>query len=246
MLCPKCQSKQSDDNTECLRCGIIFAKYRPAARPADRVEPDAIEETDQASIGFSVKALLFEVDPDTNPLSLGGRGLLFLVLLIWGWRYAFSSVANSNEIGMFFHFVNLPFHEAGHLFFQIFGRFMTSLGGTLGQLLMPLFCLGILLLLKRDAYGASVCLWWFGQNFVDMAPYINDARCLSLRLLGGNIGYESPYGFHDWEYIFTETGLLRYDHVLAGIAHKAGILLIGLALVWGGFILFRQYKNLEL
>ena len=98
----------------------------------------------------------------------------------------------------YMHLVNLPFHEAGHIFFRPFGSFMTSLGGTIGQLLMPLICLSVLLVKTRDTFGAAVTLWWFGQNFFDIAPYINDARSLSLPLVGGNFGHSSPYGFHDW------------------------------------------------
>jgi len=37
----------------------------------------------------------------------------------------------------FMHLVNLPFHEAGHIIFKAFGRFIIFLGGCLGQLLMP-------------------------------------------------------------------------------------------------------------
>jgi len=31
-ICPKCGAQQ-DEGTECLRCGIIFARYRPSRRP---------------------------------------------------------------------------------------------------------------------------------------------------------------------------------------------------------------------
>jgi hypothetical protein len=79
---------------------------------------------------------------------------------------------------------------------------------------------------------------------MDLAPYINDARSLTLPLLGGNTGRTSPYGFHDWEFILQETRLLRYDHVLAKLADIFGTFLMILAFVWGGYILFKQYKNL--
>jgi hypothetical protein len=80
---------------------------------------------------------------------------------------------------------------------------------------------------------------------MDLAPYINDARSLTLPLLGGNTGRTSPYGFHDWEFILRETKLLRYDHVLANSADTLGTLLMICAFVWGGYILFKQYKNLK-
>lgn len=80
---------------------------------------------------------------------------------------------------------------------------------------------------------------------MDIAPYINDARALSMPLLGGNTGRTSPYGFHDWEYILTELGLINYDHILADFSCKIGTLLMITSFVWGGYLLFKQYKNLS-
>jgi hypothetical protein len=122
---------------------------------------------------------------------------------------------------------------------------MASLGGTLGQLLMPLVCLAVFVLKTRDTFAGSFSLWWFGENFMDLAPYINDARSRTLPLLGGNTGRTSPYGFHDWEFILKETGLIRYDHVLANFSYRLGTILMILALIWGGYILFRQLGNLR-
>lgn len=142
------------------------------------------------------------------------------------------------------HLVNLPFHEAGHLFFRPLGSLITSLGGTLGQFLIPLLCMTVFLLKTRDPFDGAVCLWWFGENFIDIAPYINDARAGRLPLLGGNFGHSSPYGFHDWEYLLTETGLLRYDKMLAKVAHGFGSLLMALAVVWAICILFPGCKRM--
>jgi hypothetical protein len=246
MRCPKCTFEQSDGSPECPRCGLIFHRYRRTEPSGATAEfgsspgpPESLEET-----GF-LKSLLFDVEPLINPLYFAGRLLLFLLLAFFGLKFALSSFMSHNASGNFLHLVNLPFHEAGHLFFRPLGRFMTSLGGSLGQLLMPLVCLAALLVLKRDNFGASACLWWFGENFVDLAPYIDDARSLSLPLLGGNTGGRAPYGFHDWEFILQETGLLRYDHAIAGMAHRLGIIFMGLAVLWAGYLLFCQYQNLD-
>jgi len=102
----------------------------------------------------------------------------------------------------------------------------------------------VFLIKTRDPFGASVTLWWFGENFIDIAPYINDARSLSLPLIGGNFGYSSPYGFHDWEFILNELGLSHLDHALAGISHFSGSILMTLAYIWGIYILYKQYKYL--
>ena len=150
---------------------------------------------------------------------------------------------DSNYSGRsFLHLVNLPFHEAGHVFFGFFGQFIRSLGGSLGQILMPLICLFTLLIKTRDTFGAAVCLWWVGENFIDIAPYVNDANKLTMMLLGGNTGSSAPYGFHDWEYILTETGLIRYTDVLANGTFVLGATIMMLSYFWGGFLLIKQYK----
>jgi hypothetical protein len=100
-----------------------------------------------------------------------------------------------------------------------------------------------LLLKTRDPFGTAVCFWWLGENFLDIAPYIDDARAGQLPLMGGNFGHSSPYGFHDWEYLLTETGLLRYDHVLAGVSHGTGSLMMALSVAWAGYLLYRQFQG---
>lgn len=247
MICPKCKYELPLEDKECPRCGIIFSKYRVRQTGSAREPKPSHRENKGVSEGVDIiRNLLLHVDPDTNPIAFGARLLLYIVLLICGWKLMLTPLANGTIFGSFWHLVNLPFHEAGHIVFRLFGRFMSSLGGSLGQLLMPLVCLGSFLLFTRDTFAGSFSLWWFGENFLDLAPYINDARALRLPLLGGNTGQTSPYGFHDWEFILKEAGLLRYDYVLAQVSHKAGIVIMLLASLWGGYILYEQYKNMDL
>jgi hypothetical protein len=247
MICPNCKFDQDDLNTECPKCGVIFEKYRkPEKKAAEPDQPSAKELAAVVESGGYVREMLFNVEPDTNPLYFGGRVLLFAVLFIWGLKFFFSSVDSGAVMKSFFHLVNLPFHEAGHILFRPFGRYMTSLGGSLFQLMMPLICMGVFLVSTRDPFAASLAFWWFGENFLDLAPYINDARRLVLPLLGGNTGRTSPYGFHDWEFILKEAGLIRYDRALALFAHKLGIAVMIAAVVWAAYILYKQFRNLDL
>jgi hypothetical protein len=132
----------------------------------------------------------------------------------------------------FVHLVNLVFHEAGHIIFSPFGQFMTILGGSLMQIVIPLICAGTFLWQQDDRFGASVCLWWAGESLMDLAPYINDARELRLMLLGGPA--DAVEG-HDWEAILTSLGWLHLDHTLArGAWWTAAIVMVG-ALAWSGF-----------
>ena len=225
-----------------MKCGFIFETLQRSAlrnRASIAANESAVEEEN------FFQDVVFLVEPKVNPFYFGGRVIIGLVFLIWGWKFIIAPMVTNYAGNSFLHFVNLPFHEAGHLFFQLFGRWMTSLGGTLGQLLIPLFCLLVLLVKTKDPFGASVSLWWFGENFMDIAPYINDARNQELLLLGGITGREADYGYHDWEFILNEVGLLRYDHTLAYIAHSFGIVLMLLSFAWAGYILLKQYRHLD-
>lgn len=241
MQCPKCGADQDRGNAICGRCGIVFEKYYNYHPRLGIEDPSAAHLPIRPAERMGLRALLL---PDK--VMAGGwpglvaRAMLFVMLFVWGGMLSWSSV-DSNAAGeSILHLVNLPFHEAGHVIFRLFGQFIASLGGTLGQLLMPLICLGVLLAKTRDPYGASVALWWLGENFLDIAPYINDARTGALPLLGGNTGHSAPYGFHDWEYILSESGLLHLDRTLAKVSHLTGSLIMVIALVWGALLLYRQ------
>jgi len=244
MQCPKCEAENPAGAILCERCGIVFEKYdryhpRPgeAAAPATGGRRPAAQEA-----GRGLRALVLPPEPKADAVLLAARAALFLVLLVWGIRLMSSSIAE-NAVGQsFLHLVNVPFHEAGHIFFRPFGAFMQSLGGTLGQLLMPAVCFGVLLIRTQDPFGASVALWWLGENFLDIAPYIADARAGVLPLLGGNVGHSAPYGFHDWEYLLTETGWLGLDQTLARASFALGCLIMLAALAWGAVLLRGQYR----
>ncbi len=190
-----------------------------------------------------IAPLLLSPPPMDGPIVRVARSGLLFILALWGGVIVLGGIDAEASGRGFLHLVNLPFHEAGHLIFRIFGSFMASLGGPLGQLLMPLICGGTLLLKTRDAFGASVSLWWMSESLIDLGPYIADARAGVLPLLGGNTGHSAPYGFHDFEYLLTETGLLGHDVGLAWFAHGLGSLGIALAILWGGVLLLDQWRE---
>ena len=160
-----------------------------------------------------------------------GRVILLLPLVWWTWRFL-SEPMRQDVIGSsFLHLVSLPFHEAGHVLFAPFGEFMTVLGGSLMQVLVPVVCMIAFLTTSRNVFGAAVMCWWAGENLLDVAMYANDARSLQLVLLGGHTGAEVEG--HDWERILQLTGLLHRDHDIARVLQFAGAVLMIGALVWG-------------
>lgn len=207
------------------------------------------QEAENAAQGPSPDEGIFRdmflgVKSPVNPIFFIGRLILFAIILVWGVRFIISPL-ESNLVGRsFLHLINLPFHEAGHIIFSFFGRFIMVLGGSLMQLLIPFLYVLTFLLFKGDPYGSAVCTWWLGESFMDLAPYINDARALKLILLGGVTGREVA-DYHDWEYLLRTLGWLEYDHVLANMSHLFGILLMLTAYVWGGMLLYKQFRNLE-
>jgi len=237
-----------------VKCGIVFEKYLAHQQSLSQnrrnsntahVEGVDHDENTATTIGYFIKALFLHVTPSVNPFYFAGRVIVFLVILIWGLKFIFAPMDSNYALQSFLHPVNLVFHEAGHVLFRPLGHFMTMLGGSLAQLLMPLICFIVLLIKTRDTFGAAVVLWWLGQSFMDLAPYINDARSLKLMLLGGVTGRDVP-GYHDWEFILQKLGWLRWDHVLGNMAQGSGILLMAFTFGWGGYLLWEQYKNLDI
>jgi hypothetical protein len=189
----------------------------------------------------AAKQWLIESDSARDSLTFVGRAAVFLLLVWWGCKFITTPLETNYTGESVLHLINLPFHEAGHLIFMPFGRFMMFLGGSLGQLLIPIICLGTFLVKTRDPFGASVSLWWTAQNFMDIAPYINDARAMDLMLLGGVTGKETDG--HDWNNLLTMLGWLEYDHRLAHLSYYFGIVLMVASFVWGGWLLLRHYRR---
>jgi len=217
----------------CEKCGIYFHKY-------ERAQQRRLAQRQPKEVG-----LLWQIKEADNPVYKGGRFLLLLGLLWLSWGLIFSPIdywQGNAASRSFLHSINLPFHEFGHIMFRAFGSFMHSLGGSLGQLLMPMICFSVLLWKTRDAFGAAVCLWWLGESLLDMVAYIHDATALSMPLLGGNEGSSSPYGFHDWEYILTESGLLHDAERIAQFTHISGSIVMSLAMLWMLVLILRKGK----
>jgi hypothetical protein len=227
--CPQCGNRfaMTPGQTTCSQCGHIFthATEKPTI------------------ISNQVLALLLDSAKTPSGYALKARAVLLFFIILLTVVFLFSdNIASESFAHIFFHNVNLPFHEAGHIIFSIFATpLITSAGGTLMQLLMPLICSITLLLKTRDPFGASVAFWWIAQNFIDSAPYINDARAGVLPLLGGNTGSDAPYGFHDWEFILGELKLLQYDHLFATISIVVGLAGMILSIVWGCAVLWRLH-----
>jgi hypothetical protein len=167
-----------------------------------------------------------------------GRVLLLLLLVRWTWLFLVWPMRQDVIGSSFLHVISIPFHEAGHLLFSPFGEVITALGGSIAQVLIPIVCFIAFRTTSPNPFGAAVMAWWAGQNLMDVAVYIDDARALQLVLLGGQTGAEVEG--HDWERILGAWGMLHRDHQIARGVQFAGAMLMIAALLWALFIVVRE------
>ena len=124
------------------------------------------------------------------------------------------------SFGYDYHFIdgaNLLFHEAGHLFLRPFGDWLQFLGGSIGQLAFPL---GTSWYFWREQkpFETAICLFWAGENLMNIAHYMADAKLQQLPLVGG--------GIHDWGWMFGQLGWLNAAERLGGVLHFFASLLV--------------------
>jgi hypothetical protein len=129
-------------------------------------------------------------------------------LIGWGIAYTlFLLYAAANTTGfLFLDHANLMIHEAGHVFFSWGGYYTQILGGTLGELIVPLVCL-LLFMYRGETVAVAFSAFWFFENFLYIATYMGDARRAELPLVGGD---ES-----DWAILFSHWSVLHLDTTIA-------------------------------
>ncbi|WP_374349800.1 hypothetical protein [Chitinimonas sp.] len=193
----------------------------------------------------ALRDYLLPLDTQTPTSSLIGQALLWLGLVVWGIHFIRCDWRDGDAAESFLHGVNLAFHEFGHLLLRPFGEWLTFLGGSLLQCLLPLIIVVVFLLRERQPFSASVALWWAGQNLIDVAPYIGDARAMSLPLVGE--WHEEMIELralrHDWRNLLEPLGLLAWDHRLAALAHFLGSGVIMLSWAWGACYLLASWRR---
>ena len=199
MKCPKCGNPVDAQTAYCQVCYEVLRKISaPKASPATPAVEGA--GTAAASSGWT-------------PLVVAAALAAFAVLAVFRER-AMNAL-------WFLDFVNLAFHEGGHIIFGLLGnRFVMVCGGTAMQMLMPAAAAWEF---YRRGERASVCgtLWWFGQNFLGIGNYIADARAQKLDLVAG--------GVHDWTYLLETVGLLIHDEGIGRAVQILGCLIMAFA-----------------
>jgi hypothetical protein len=163
-------------------------------------------------------------------LKFGG----FLLLAVYG-----VICARDVTVPRFLDRVDLVAHEAGHLLFRWFGEFVQVAGGTAGQLLVPAV-FTVYFYLRGDRLSSAVTLFWVGQNLFNISVYIKDAQAMELPLVSVGGGEDT---IHDWNYLLTKAGLLRWDHAIGTMVYLLGFLVVAASVVAGLYFSFAQREE---
>jgi hypothetical protein len=128
---------------------------------------------------------------------------------------------------------NFAVHEAGHPLVGVFSTRFAVYGGTVAQLLFPAVCM-LEFWRRRWTLSYALCGIWFGQNLLNVARYLADARTMQLPLAGFG-----EHILHDWNLILSRWGLLQQDLALANGLRAVAWLGIALSL---GFLAHRWWR----
>ncbi|MDX1672318.1 MAG: hypothetical protein R3211_08245 [Balneolaceae bacterium] len=165
--------------------------------------------------------------------------------IYWALRFNIHFAVNYNypfPLNIFYFLIDnflLIVHEAGHTFFSLFGvRFITILGGSLFQIILPLLIL-LYTWVNRKKIGMQLSLFLVGISWLDVAGYAADAGRRQLPLIGG-LSKEA----HDWYNMLYQLDMLEYDLTI-------GIIFVGIAIICYLLAIFipvlvRDYKQVKL
>lgn len=153
-----------------------------------------------------------------KPVSRGaliGWGIFYFLFLL--------NAAFDDDGFLFIDHANLMIHEAGHFFFSWFGYYTMILGGTLGELIVPLLC-ALVFFRRGETTAVAFCSFWFFENFLYIGTYMADARTAAMPLVGSE---ES-----DWTILFTHWDVLVHDRTIGGWTRGIGWLGMLAAVAW--------------
>ena len=160
-----------------------------------------------------------ETSRSYSPAERRWRLALTILLALYGWR-----CLRNPEVYRWLDALDLAIHETGHLVFALGGETPALLGGTLLQLIVPA-AFAAALWQQGDRHGATVPVWWLGQNCWNISVYVRDARAQELPLVGG--------GEHDWALLLADADWLAHDQRIGRAVFLAGVGLYALAVVAG-------------
>lgn len=131
--------------------------------------------------------------------------------------------------------INLFIHEAGHLFFRLFGQTISILGGSLTQCLIPLAL--AIVTWREKPHQTGLPLFWFGENLVNVSVYIADAPYRNLKLIKDGL-------IHDWHWLLVDH--LDWAEPMGLVVRGLGLVVCVAAIGWMVFYSIRDLKEIRL
>lgn len=169
-----------------------------------------------------------------------------LINIVWkvGWRIAFliyflvvliKHLADPMYVSLLDP-LNLGIHEVGHLLFSFAGCFLSVAGGTIFQLIAPVYGM-YNFHVRKESFCIALCFGWLSTNLFDIATYAADARSRVLPLV-------SPFGFgsdiiHDWNFLLSKVGLINYDWLIAKCFRFGAFISMLICLIFGVVVIRR-------
>lgn len=116
---------------------------------------------------------------------------------------------------------NYLIHEFSHRFTWTITHcnFLTILAGNVGETFIPLLCIYYLLKLRGGRFLLPLARFWLASTLFDAAVYMGDARSCKMALTSSDMVTNHAPGTAkgDWYYVFSDLGLLEYDHVFSTV-----------------------------
>ena len=243
--CPKCGHAPlpADQSlpAACPSCGLVLAKF--ATMPVRVPMAEAGEEAPKESF---IAHWLLHVPAEVNRVYWYGRIAALVVFAVYTLNIFHNTDIYYGDLGgWFLGKIILPWHEAGHIIFRLFGQFMAILGGTLAQHLFPII-LGVALLMKRrDSFGAALAFWLLGYSVIYTGWYMHDAGDPQAMMVNGQSSAETDG--HDFINIFSYMGgwWLQHATTIGVVVGRIGEAMMCMGLVWGATLVWWQKENLS-
>ena len=128
--------------------------------------------------------------------------------------------------------INLFIHEAGHLFFRLFGQTMYILGGSIVQFLIPLVL--AIVTWREKPHQVGLPLFWFGESLVNVSVYIADAPYKNLKLIKEGL-------IHDWHWLLSDN--LEIAEPTAFVVRGLGLVVCVAAIAAMGSYAVRSFRE---
>jgi hypothetical protein len=135
--------------------------------------------------------------------------------------------------------LNLGIHELGHFVFGFMGQFLAVAGGTLLQLIIPVFAV-FNFYRQNDFFAIALSFGWLSTNLFSVATYAADARKMELPLV-------TPFGsdnvVHDWDYLLSTLNILQYDQLVGQLFRLLAVISMLVCFVLGAWILRQMARE---